>query len=66
MKICWDNLENIKLLKNGNFRDVKRGIIYSYKEKCGNCREPFLSHTNCKGKYCCHLCGATSIETRKS
>jgi len=49
MKICWDNLENIKLTKSGNFRNVVKEITYKYK-KCPSCEEYFLSGGN---SICC-------------
>ena len=45
MKICWDNLENIKLTKKGNFRDIVKGATYKLKV-CPTCNEPFLSKGN--------------------
>jgi hypothetical protein len=54
MKICWDNLENIILTKNGKFRDVKRKITYNYIVGCKNCGEPFLTFSH--GRFCCVSC----------
>lgn len=42
MKICWDNLENIKLTKHGNFRDIERKETYVYMDSCNGCSEPYL------------------------
>jgi len=55
MKICYDNLENIRLTKYGNFKDVKNQA-YVYVEKCENCGEPFLIRYGCKGIYCSNKC----------
>jgi hypothetical protein len=54
MKLCWDNIENIRLTKNGNFRDIVMGKTYYYKDSCENCHEPFLG--NYKNKFCCYEC----------
>jgi hypothetical protein len=42
MKLCWDNIENIRLTKNGNFRDITKCVTYKLKI-CKNCKEEFLS-----------------------
>ena len=56
MKICWDNLENIRLTKKGNFKDVIKNRNYHYKESCRNCGEPFLGEN--KTHFCCVICGS--------
>jgi len=56
MKICWDNLENIRLTKNGNFRTISKGQTYYYVESCKGCGEPFLRTYSSKGSYCSHSC----------
>jgi len=53
MKICWDNLENIKLTENGNFRDTFRKITY-YLKVCTTCNEEFLGRI--KSEYCSYYC----------
>ena len=72
MIICWDNLENIVLMKNGKFR--KNRNYYYYKEKCKGCGEPFLFLVSSKGNFCSNKCQAInynplrnghSKETRK-
>ena len=68
MKICWDNLEDLRYNKKTG-KWYKGKSTYIYKETCKNCREPFLSYRN-KEIYCCTECvynrGFThSIETKK-
>jgi len=41
MKLCWDNLENIRLNKNGNFKDILKNKIF-YIMKCKECKEEYL------------------------
>jgi hypothetical protein len=53
MKLCWDNIENIRLTKNGNFRDITRGRTY-YLKICVVCKEEFLG-TN-KSEFCSYFC----------
>ena len=49
MKICWDNIEKLKLTKYGNFFDGKR--LYVEKDECKNCKESFLSRKDNKAWY---------------
>ena len=56
MKICWDNLENIRLTKNGNFRDFVKKVNYIYKTNCKQCGEPFLAYAYKESKFCCKNC----------
>ena len=59
MKICWDNLENLRLVKSGKYFKVegKKTKYYHY-ESCIVCGEPFLASGNnpktcsidCRGK----------------
>ena len=44
MQICWDNLNDIRLNKNGNFINLKNKNMMNYIEKCSNCGEPFLAY----------------------
>jgi len=55
MKICWDNLENIRLTKNGNFRDIVKKKTYHY-YVCKCCNKPFLGE-KCS-IYCCYSCSS--------
>ena len=52
MKICWDNIEGLRLTKTGRFR---RSICsYNYYESCKECGEPYLGRVN--SSYCCISC----------
>jgi len=55
MKICWDNIENIKFTKNGCFYDVIKNQSYRYVESCKICSEPFLAIRK-TGLYCSNSC----------
>lgn len=54
MKICWNNLEGMKLTKIGNF--IKGNVTYVEKECCKSCGELFLGRTNKNNEYCCKEC----------
>jgi hypothetical protein len=57
MKLCWDNIENIRLNKNGNFRDIVKKKTY-HLEACKMCgREYLLERRNSKFRCqsCCQL-----------
>lgn len=59
MKICYDNLEDIVYLKyRGDWRIQQKDNYryYSYKDKCLNCGDPFLSLKHNKGKFCSKSC----------
>jgi len=61
MKICWDNLEGIKLTKAGNFRDIIRKKTWYYIDNCKECNEPFLQqYKNDKGIYCSNSCAKSN------
>jgi predicted nucleic acid-binding Zn ribbon protein len=62
MKICWDNIENLRLSKNGNFWDKKKQRIYYYHE-CEICGTPFISDSN-KQRFCKRKC--SNIYNNKS
>ena len=69
MKLCWDNIENIRLTKKGNFRDmVKKRTLYL--KICKQCGEEFIGRKN--AKYCFENCmgkdrlnKSRSIETKR-
>lgn len=67
MKICWDNIENLTLTKNGTFRKPYRNgggwSTYHYKEKCLNCAEPFLGVVN--STVCSHECNLLHLKRSK-
>ena len=54
MKICWDNLENLKYIGNGTWR--KETHYYIYKENCNYCKEPFLADKHGRKKCCSISC----------
>jgi len=54
MKICWDNIENIRYY-DGKWYD--NSIVYVYKESCEHCKEPFLAQKHSKAKFCSISCG---------
>ena len=41
MKICWDNIDDFKLTKNGNFRKDK--TTYTIKNHCQICNNPYFT-----------------------
>ena len=56
MKICWDNLEGLRMsdyLAN-HFR--KNQTTYMYKDSCLGCGDPFLTENSRQGIYCCISC----------
>ena len=54
MKLCWNNIENIILTKNGNFRDIIKKRTYRLKI-CKQCKEEFLG-LNITNKFCSSGC----------
>jgi len=56
MKLCWDNIENIRLSKYGNFRDIVKNVTY-YLKVCEECGDEFLSLIQSIGKFCSTSCG---------
>jgi len=54
MKLCWDNIENIRLSRYGNFRDVIEKKTYHLKE-CKQCGIKFLT-PNRSIKFCNKKC----------
>jgi hypothetical protein len=54
MKICYENLDKIRLGKNGLFRKGK--VTYVYKEKCKNCGEPYLTAKQSEVDFCSISC----------
>ena len=55
MKLCWDNIEDIRISSKGNFRDMVKGITYYYHDLCIQCGDPFLSSTK-KCVFCGYHC----------
>jgi hypothetical protein len=61
MKICWDNLENLRLNRNGYF--TKNGYNCMVEvDSCKKCGESFLAYIQQirkgKGKYCSKECSS--------
>jgi len=56
MKLCWDNIENIRLTKRGNLRDKVNGKTYYYNESCENCGNPFLGKSIHGDRFCDNQC----------
>jgi 5-methylcytosine-specific restriction endonuclease McrA len=56
MKLCWDNLENIRINSRGNFKDIVSRNIYYYHESCKNCNEPFLDQKKNSALFCSKKC----------
>ena len=62
MKICWDNIENIRLTRNGYFR--KGTDTYVYEEACSECGEPFLKQKRRNTCFCSLECLSKSNRYR--
>ena len=57
MKICWDNLENLRYSKKtGKWYKGKGPTTYIYKEQCEGCNKPYLSQPHTKGNFCSNAC----------
>ena len=65
MELTWDNIENIRLSKNGNFRDIIKKRTY-YLKVCEYCNHEYFGNRK-DNKYCCHECSTKicSDETKK-
>ena len=57
MRICWDNLEKIILLKNGYFR--KGHALYFEDTSCIKCGDPYLNLKCRPSNFCGHSCSLT-------
>lgn len=58
MKICWDNLKDLKFTKNGNFiKDNK--TVYVEKDSCKTCGDPYLANKQNPGIFCSYSCSST-------
>jgi len=65
MKICWDNLEKMEYISHSgewrkfsgiNKNNKKCYHYYIYKEKCKNCRNPYLSAKYGNSNFCSKNC----------
>jgi hypothetical protein len=54
MKICWDNLEGVRLSRSGTFR--KGSETYIYEEACAKCGEPYLLQNRRQSEFCGGSC----------
>lgn len=54
MKICWDNLNNIRLNISGNF--IKKSDLYVEEDSCLYCEEPYLRLKSRKQMFCSKSC----------
>ena len=57
MRICWDNLNDLRLSKRGNLR--YKGTTYIEKDSCLNCNQAFLTKKAEDGDFCCISCATT-------
>lgn len=57
MKICWANLEGIKLTRNGVF--LEKNASYIYKDTCKNCGEPYLGNKHSLSNFCSRSCAGS-------
>ena len=65
MKICWDNIENIRLTKKGLFKNIVTEKYYQYHKCCKNCGEPYFDERK-NSIYCCISCSSKyTVKGRK-
>jgi len=69
LKICWDNLEGLRLNKNGNF-STKDNTVFVFKESCNECGDPYLTYHSHQSNFCSMSCAQKNkplmtVETRK-
>jgi hypothetical protein len=61
MKICWDNLEKLRLVKSGKyFIHIENKNKYYHFDKCPECGESYLGQT--KSIYCSRQCSIKNNE----
>jgi 5-methylcytosine-specific restriction endonuclease McrA len=58
MKLCWDNLWDLRYNRKTGKWYNDNNVAYRYVEACKNCGEPFLTSNKKDGKYCCHCCAS--------
>lgn len=56
MKICWDNLKDVILTKNGNFKNKVNKQTYTYMDKCKTCNEDYLTRKQSPSMFCSISC----------
>jgi len=60
MKICWDNIKDLRLTPSGYFKKKgKANPTFKYVDSCENCKEPFLARYHSKGRFCETSCRPT-------
>ena len=62
MKLCWDNIENIRLTRKGSFHDIIKGKYYIL-ETCKECDEECLIRKG--SKYCTQSCANRHISRNR-
>ena len=55
MRICWSNLEKLRINNNGNLVDDRRHI-YIEMESCKHCKSEYLTVQNKPSEWCCQSC----------
>lgn len=55
MKICWDNLENVRYIKEAGHFIIGQDI-HIEKESCKQCGDPYLAYKYRQVNYCCKSC----------
>jgi uncharacterized OB-fold protein len=63
MKLCWDNIENIRLTKNSNFRDIVKEKTY-YLKVCKKCEEEYFGYNNSMS--CSASCSSRRKHTKEA
>lgn len=63
MKICWDMLEGITLIKSGIF--VKGSNYLVYKESCVSCGNTYLTVKSYNSPFCSRSCAQTGINNHR-
>ena len=62
MKLCWDNIENVRLTRKGSFRDIVKGKYYIL-EICEECDEECFLRKG--SKYCSQSCANRYISRNR-
>lgn len=55
MKICWDNLENLRYSQRTG-KWYRKTETFIYKDECKICKEPFLIEHRKQGNFCSSEC----------
>ena len=65
MKICWDNIEDLRLTCKGNFKNSKR-TLFVYGGKCAECGCEFLMSKKKPTVFCSESCASIGKKLSKS